>query len=275
MVCYNAINRRVLFKWFFPVTLNVICSLGAALELRSIFIAPDFPTIEVICMRLLLAEDDQRLGNLVKHMLENENHQVEWVQRGDEVFDLACYTAFEVIILDWMMPGATGLQVCNRLRKHGYQGAILMLTARDAVDDRVLGLNTGADDYLVKPFEFVELTARLRALARRGIVPLQEEIVQIKGLVLNRTTHQVQRGNKEIQLTGREYQILDLLLQNSDRVVPREVIIDRIWGLDTEVTSNNLDAYVRLLRKKLDLPFAKPLITNVRGIGYKLEVQDV
>jgi DNA-binding response OmpR family regulator len=226
-------------------------------------------------LRILLAEDDLRLGNLVKHMLEKENYQVEWVQQGDEVFDLACYTVFDVIVLDWMMPGATGLQVCDRLRKHGYKGAILMLTARDAVDDRVLGLDTGVDDYLVKPFEFVELTARLRALARRGIVPLQEEIVQTEGLVINRTTHTVQRGNKEIQLTSREFQILDLLLQNSGRVVPREVIIDRIWGLDTEVTSNNLDAYVRLLRKKIDLPYAKPLIANVRGIGYKLEVRNV
>jgi DNA-binding response OmpR family regulator len=226
-------------------------------------------------MRILLAEDEQRLGNLIKHMLEKENHQVEWARQGDEVFDLACYAVFDVIVLDWMMPGATGLQVCDRLRKHGYQGAILMLTARDAVDDRVLGLDAGADDYLVKPFEFVELTARLRALFRRGNLPLQEEIVKTEGLALNRITHTVQRGNKEIQLTSREFQILDLLLQNSGRVVPRQVIIDRIWGLDTEVTSNNLDAYVRLLRKKLDLPFAKPLISNVRGIGYKLEAPDV
>jgi DNA-binding response OmpR family regulator len=226
-------------------------------------------------MRLLLAEDDQRLGNLVKHMLEKENHQVEWVQRGDDVFDLAFFTNFDVIILDWMMPGEKGIQVCDRLRKHGYQGAILMLTARDAVDDRVLGLDTGVDDYLVKPFEFVELTARLRALSRRGVIPLQEEIVHNGALVLNRTTHTVKRGKKEIRLTSREFQILDLLIQNSGRVVPREVIIDRIWGLDTEVTSNNLDAYVRLLRKKLDLPFEKPLIANVRGIGYKLEDQYV
>jgi DNA-binding response OmpR family regulator len=226
-------------------------------------------------MRILFAEDDQRLGNLVKHMLEKENYQVEWVQRGDDVFDLACYMAFDVIVLDWMMPGATGLQVCDHLRKHGYQGAILMLTARDAVDDRVLGLDAGADDYLVKPFEFAELTARLRALARRGIVPLQEEIVKTERLILNRTTHTVQSNNKEIQLTSREFQILNLLLQNNGRVVPREVIIDRIWGMDTEVTSNNLDSYVRLLRKKLDLPSAKPLIVNVRGIGYKLEARDV
>lgn len=226
-------------------------------------------------MRILLAEDDQRLGNLVKHMLEQEKHQVEWVQQGDEVFDLVSYTAFDVLVLDWMMPGATGLEVCDRLRKRGYQGAILMLTARDAVDDRVLGLDTGVDDYLVKPFEFAELTARLRALARRGVIPLQEEVVQTEGLVLNRTTHMLQRGNKEIQLSSREFQILDLLLQNRGRVVPREVIIDRIWGLDTEVTSNNLDAYVRLLRKKINSSFTKPLITNVRGIGYKLEARDV
>lgn len=226
-------------------------------------------------MRLLLAEDDLRLGNLIKHLLEKEHHQVDWLQRGDEVFDYAVYKTYDVIILDWMMPGKNGIQVCEQLRKHGYQAPILMLTARDALDDRVLGLDTGADDYLVKPFEFVELLARLRALARRGTYPLKEEIVQKNSLILNRTTHTVKRGQLEIQLTSREFQILDLLMQNSGKVVPREVIIDRIWGPDTEVTSNNLDAYVRLLRKKLDSPPEKPLIQNVRGIGYKLEDQHV
>ncbi len=222
-------------------------------------------------MRIILAEDDQRLGNLVKHLLEQENHQVEWVQRGDEVFDFISYSVYDVIILDWMMPGASGIQVCQRLRKQGYQGAILMLTARDAVDDRVLGLDSGVDDYLVKPFEFAELTARLRALARRGVVPFQGEIIQNRSLVLNRSTHTVQHGNLEIQLTSREFQILELLLQNSGRVIPREVIIDRIWGADSDVTSNNLDAYVHLLRKKLGQAFDNPLIANVRGVGYRLE----
>ncbi len=226
-------------------------------------------------MQLLLAEDDPRLGKLIKHLLEKDNHQVEWVQRGDEVIDFVNYSSYDVLILDWMMPGASGLEVCDRLRKNGYPGAILMLTARDTVADKVLGLDTGADDYLVKPFEFEELQARLRALARRGTEPLKEEIVQKGPLTLNRTLHTVQRGGETIQLTSREFQILDLLVQNCGRVVPKEVIIDRVWGLEAEVTPNNLEAYVRLLRKKLDASSPKPLIQNVRGIGYKLEEHHV
>lgn len=223
-------------------------------------------------MQILFVEDDLRLGKLLKHLLEKEKHQVEWLQRGDDVVDYALYTPYDVIVLDWMLPGKSGLQICDQLRKNAYQRPILMLTARDALEERVLGLDTGADDYLVKPFEFAELNARLRSLSRRGNMPLKEEVVQNGTLSLNRTTRIVKRnGGEAIQLTSREYQILDLLIQNSGKVVPREVIIDRIWGLDSEVTSNNLDAYVRLLRKKLDLPAEKPLISNVRGIGYKLE----
>ncbi len=222
-------------------------------------------------MRVLLAEDDLRLGKLVKHMLEKEDNYVDWVQRGDEVFDFVSYINYDVIILDWMMPGESGVIVCERLRKQGYQGAILILTARDAVEDKITGLDNGADDYLVKPFEFVELIARLRSLSRRGMFALKEEIIRNEALTLNRTTHILKRGAREVQLTGREFQILDLLIQNCGRVVPREVIIDRIWGLETEVTANNLDAYIRLLRKKLDLPHEKPLISNIRSIGYKFE----
>jgi DNA-binding response OmpR family regulator len=147
-----------------------------------------------------------------------------------------------------------------------------MLTAKDAVEDRVLGLDTGADDYLVKPFESAELLARVRALGRRGGVPFREEILQVGDLRINRSTRTVQRGDREIQLTGREFQLLDLLAQNRGQVLPREVILDRIWGLEAEVVQNNLDAYVRLLRKKIDLPDEAMLIKNVRGIGYKLEV---
>ena len=221
-------------------------------------------------MRILLAEDDSRLGKLIKHMLEKEKMQVDWVTEGNAALEYALYSPYDVIILDWMMPGLSGLEVCDRLRKRRYQGAILMLTARDAVDDKVLGLDTGADDYLVKPFEFSELMARIRALSRRSAVALKEDIVQVGDLVLNRTTRIVRRGAREIQLTGREFQMLDLLVQNRGKVVPREVILDRVWGLESEVSSNNLDAYVRLLRKKIDFPGEEKLIHNIRGIGYKL-----
>ncbi len=225
-------------------------------------------------MRLLLAEDDVKLGNLLKHLLEKEAIQVDWVVRGDTAIDYALYSAYDVIVLDWMMPGETGINVCDFLRKQHYQGAILMLTAKDAVSDRVLGLDTGADDYLVKPFEYSELLARVRALARRSSFQLKEDVLAVGGLLLNRSTRSVLHGAEEIQLSAREFQLLELLAQNSGKVVPRDVILDRVWGLDAEVSSNNLDAYVRLLRKKL--PEGSGVeIQNIRGIGFKLEAQHV
>lgn len=226
-------------------------------------------------MRVLLAEDDAKLGRLVKHMMEKAAVQVDWVLRGDTAIDYALHSPYDVIVLDWMMPGKTGIEVCDFLRKESYQGTILMLTAKDAIRDRVLGLNTGADDYLVKPFEFEELLARVHALSRRSNVKLNEEILQVGSLILNRTTRNVQRGENEIQLTAREFQVLDLLMQNSGHVVPREVILDRIWGLDANVSSNNLDAYIRLLRKKISLPEDDVELQNIRGIGFKLEVHNV
>jgi len=225
-------------------------------------------------MRVLLAEDDTRLGKLIKYMLEKSGVHVDWVISGDMALEYALYDPYDVVVLDWMMPGQTGIAVCDQLRKRGYHGAILMLTAKDAVDDRVLGLDTGADDYFVKPFEFAELLARLRALARRSNMRLTENILQIGNLVFDGLTHCVRRGDTKIQLTSREYQLLELLLRNQEQVIPREVILERIWGLETEVTSNNLDAYVRLLRRKLS-PLDVVVIQTVRGIGYKLEVQDV
>ena len=226
-------------------------------------------------MRVLLAEDDARLGKLIKHMLEKEALQVDWVSRGDAAIDYTLHSVYDVIILDWMMPGETGIKVCDYLRKQGYQGAILMLTAKDAVSDRVLGLDAGADDYLVKPFEFVELLARIRALFRRSNVKIKEELLQAGSLALNRSTRSVQQGGVEIQLTAREFQLLDLLLQNQGHVLPREVILDRIWGMDADVSSNNLDAHVRLLRKKLGLQGETVEIQNIRGLGFKLEIRDV
>jgi len=226
-------------------------------------------------MRVLLAEDDAKFGRLIKHMLEKAAVQVDWVLRGDIAVDYAIHSPYDVIVLDWMMPGATGIEVCDHLRKQSYQGAILILTAKEAVSDRVLGLDAGADDYLVKPFEFAELFARIRALSRRSNVKLNAEILQVGSLILNRTTRSVQRGDIDIQLTAREFQVLDLLMQNSGYVVPREVILDRIWGLDANVSSNNLDAYVRLLRKKISHSEDDVELQNIRGIGFKLEIHDV
>jgi len=219
-------------------------------------------------MKLLLAEDDLYLGELIVHMLKKKGaDKVDWVQDGEDAYEYALASFYDVLILDWMLPSKDGVDVCKQLRKQGYSGAILMLTAKDAVQDRVQGLEAGADDYLVKPFEIDELVARLKALSRRTFVPIQEEVVRFKDFVLNRTSHTLHRGEKEILLTPREFQLLDLLLQNKGRVLTRETLLDRIWGYDADVSMKTIDATVKLLRKKLE----EDIIQTVRGMGYKIE----
>jgi len=222
-------------------------------------------------MNILLAEDDRKLGNLIAHMLQKEKHTVDWVQNGEDAYDYAISSNYDVIILDWMMPGDSGVNVCRRLRSEGYQTPILMLTAKDSLDDRVQGLDSGADDYLVKPFEFAELFARLRALSRRAMIPLKEDVITIGDLKLYCNSHTLYRNGEEIQLTPREFQLLELLARNQGQVIPREVIYERVWGYEADVTNNTIDAFVRLLRKKIDRHGQKKHIHNVRGVGYKLE----
>ncbi|MBE6095916.1 MAG: response regulator transcription factor [Schwartzia succinivorans] len=224
-------------------------------------------------MRVLLAEDDARLGKLTKYMMEQNGIQVEWVKRGDEIVEYANYDDYDVLVLDWMMPGESGVDACKRLRENGYEKAILILTARDDVTDRVTGLDAGADDYLVKPFEFAELLARLRALGRRSSQKIQQDVVKVGDFTLNRTAKVLKKKDQVIQLSPREFQIFDLLAQNLGIVVPREIILDRIWGLESEVSSNNIDSYVKLIRKKLDLGDGKTMIHTIRGVGYKLEAE--
>lgn len=224
-------------------------------------------------MKVLLAEDDAKLGKLIQYMLEKNDISVEWVTRGDEIYEYATYDDYDVLILDWMMPGESGVDACRRLRESGYEKAILMLTARDAVEDRVTGLDAGADDYLVKPFEVAELLARLRALGRRSSQKIQQDVVQVGEFTLNRTAKVLKKQDQVIQLSPREFQIFDLLAQNLGIVVPREIILDRIWGLESEVSSNNIDSYVKLIRKKLDLGDGKTMIHTIRGVGYKLEAE--
>jgi DNA-binding response OmpR family regulator len=222
-------------------------------------------------MRVLLAEDDKRLGNLIKYMLEQNDIFVEWVISGDLAYEYAIYDEYDILILDWMMPIESGVSACKRLRENGYEKAVLILTAKDAVEDRVTGLDAGADDYLIKPFEFEELLARLRALGRRSSQKIQQDVLQIGEFSLNRTAKVLRKKQQVIQLSPREFQIFDLLAQNIGIVVPRDIILDRIWGLESEVSSNNIDSYVKLLRKKLDLGDDKTMIHTIRGVGYKLE----
>ena len=225
-------------------------------------------------MRVLLAEDDTKLGKLTKYMLEQNKISAEWIQRGDEIYDFAMYNdEYDVLILDWMLPGESGVEACRKLRKAGYQKAVLLLTARDSIEDRVTGLDAGADDYLVKPFEFAELMARLRALGRRSSQKLQQDTTEVGRLTLDRISKQLKKGEHDVQLSPREFQIFDLLVQNIGIVVPRDIILDRIWGLETEVSSNNIDSYVKLIRKKLEQADGGVQINTIRGVGYKLEAE--
>lgn len=179
-------------------------------------------------MYILLAEDDVRLGKMVVHMLKKENHVVDWVQNGEDAYYFAKQTDYDLLILDWMMPIQEGTEVCRTLRNEGFSGAILMLTARDALEDRVTGLDLGADDYIVKPFEFSELFARIRALSRRATKPFQTEELSIGNLTLNLNGHSIKRGEKRIQLTNREFQLMELFMRNPNQILPRELIIERI-----------------------------------------------
>ena len=222
-------------------------------------------------MRVLLAEDDKKLGRLVKLMLEQNDISTEWITEGDQIFGYAMYEEYDVLILDWMMPGETGIAACKRLRNAGYQRAVLMLTARDSVEDRVAGLDAGADDYLIKPFDFSELMARLRALGRRSSQKIQQEIMELGKLTVDRTSKLLKKGGQVIQLSPREFQLFDLLLQNKGNVVPRDIILDRVWGMETDVSTNNIDSYMKLLRKKLEQADGGIAINTVRGVGYKLE----
>lgn len=222
-------------------------------------------------IRVLLAEDDPKLGKLINYMLMQNRVQVEWIQNGADIYEYAMYSEYDILILDWMMPNVTGVEACRQLRENGYERAILMLTAKDTLEDRVTGLDAGADDYLVKPFEFDELLARLRALSRRSTQRIQQEIVEVGSFTLNRTTKVLKKKNQVIQLSPREFQLFDLLAQNLDVVVPREIILDRIWGSERDITSNNIDSYMKILRKKLTDADGSITIKTVRGIGYRLE----
>lgn len=228
-------------------------------------------------MRVLLVEDDLKLGRILSRVIQNAGIEADWAQNADEAFDYVAYSAdnlYDVIILDWMLPGKTGPEICRILRedsKYGYSGGVMFLTARDALEDRVMGLEVGGDDYLVKPFENAELIARLKALNRRKTKPYIDDFIKIAGVTLNRNEHTVTCGDITIPFSSREFEIFDLLLINLNKVLPRNTIIEHIWGMEAEITSASLDSYIYLLRKKIK-PLEKTLhIKLLRGVGYKIE----
>lgn len=224
---------------------------------------------EAFPVRILVVEDNHRLSSSLKMNLTHEGYSVDTAYDGQEGQDLAELTSYDLIILDILLPVKDGLEVCRQLRLRRIHTPILLLTARDSVDDRVQGLDCGADDYLVKPFALRELLARLRALLRRQ-QPYTNGQLEMGSLVIDSVTHSVEREGHPIDLTPKEYALLEFLMYHPNQVVTREMIEQHIWNYDFECSSNVIDVYVRRLRRKIDDPFSTKMLTTVRGIGYRL-----
>ena len=221
-------------------------------------------------MRVLLIEDDVTIARLLKEGLEDEAYAVDVANDGSEGYRTAAADEYDVIILDIMLPGMNGYEVCRALRNDCDKTPILMLTARDTERDIVEGLDTGADDYLAKPFSFDVLLARIRALLRRPNEKL-EEILQVGDLKLDPSSKKVTRASQEINLTAKEYGVLEYLMRNKGKVLSKEQIISHVWDFDADVLPNNVELFIMFLRRKIDKPFKSKLIHTVSGFGYKLE----
>ena len=223
-------------------------------------------------MRILLAEDDTRLSDLVTRALRERAFAVDQVPDGPSALIEAAINDYDVILLDVMLPGRSGFEVCRELRARGKATPILMLTARDAVADRVMGLDSGADDYLVKPFVLDELLARVRALLRRAPAVADARLV-VGDLVVDTRAQRVQRGQVPIDLTTREYALLEYLARHADRVVGRAELTEHVWDANHDPASNALEVYVGRVRRKLEIPGARPLLHTRRGAGYILAAE--
>ncbi len=220
-------------------------------------------------MRILIVEDNHRLNNSLRMSLVDDGYAVDSAFDGEEGQALAEMTPYDAIILDIMLPKKDGIEVCRDLRRQRVNTPILMLTARDTVDDRVVGLDSGADDYLVKPFALNELRARLRALMRRDSAD-KTGLLAVGDLTLDPANHQVERAGQPIELTAKEFALLEYFMRNPGRLITREMAEDHIWNYDFEGTSNVVDVYVRRLRRKIDDPSEIKLFETVRGAGYRL-----
>lgn len=225
-------------------------------------------------MRVLLVEDDERIASFVSKGLREKMYVVDIAHDGVEALDYAASGPYDLTILDVRLPLRDGFSVCRELRARGDKTPILMLTARDTVDDRVEGLDAGADDYLVKPFAFKELLARLRALTRRPPV-IQQTTLESANLELDTLSHQARRDGQVIELSAREYRLLEFLMRHPGQVLTRTQIAEQVWGLDFDAQSNVVDVYIRYLRRKIDDAYNPKLIQTVRGVGYKFEARDV
>jgi len=220
-------------------------------------------------LRILLVEDEHRLSSVVRRGLEEESYAVDVAYDGREGLAMAESDEYDLLVLDVMLPGLNGLEITRRLRRRRVSTPILMLTARDAVDDRVAGLDSGADDYLVKPFAFRELLARVRALLRRGDLT-KDPVIRVADLELDTVTHNARRSGVEIELTSREFALLEFLMRNPDHVLSRTQIAEHVWNYDFTALSNVVDVYIRNLRRKMDDAYEPKLIQTVWGSGYRL-----
>jgi two-component system, OmpR family, response regulator len=221
-------------------------------------------------MRILVVEDELKMASLLRRGLQEEGHAVDVARTGDDALWMAQAAEYDAIVLDLMLPGVDGLEVCRRIRENDVWAPVLMLTARDAVDDRVAGLDAGADDYLPKPFSFAELLARLRALARRGVASERPPVLEVGDLRLDPATRQAWRGEAEIPLSTKEFALLETFMRRPGQVLSRYQLLEHAWDYAYENRSNVVDVYVRYLREKIDRPFGRDSLETVRGAGYRL-----
>ena len=220
-------------------------------------------------MRVLIVEDEAKMAGLLRKGLRQEGIAVDLAGKGEDALWMAGATEYDAIVLDLMLPGIDGIEVCRRLRGDGVWSPILMLTARDGVRDRVAGLDSGADDYLVKPFSYAELLARLRALARRGGAQRPTEL-RVGDLRLDPAARKVWRGERELELSAKEFAVLEVFMRRPGEVLSRFQLLEHAWDYEYENRSNIVDSYVRFLRRKVDKPFGVRSIETVRGVGYRL-----
>jgi len=222
-------------------------------------------------MRILVVEDEHKIANAIKKGLEQESFAVDVAYDGESGYDLAVTEDYDVIVLDLLLPGIDGMEICRKLRADKIHTPILILTAKGQLEDKVKGLNAGADDYLVKPFAFAELLARIRALIRRPKEAMAT-VLTYEDLSLNTLTFEVKRGDQLIKLSNKEFSLLEYLLRRPGRIFTKEQIIGHVWNYDADILPNTVEVYIGYLRNKIDRPFPKkpPLIHTVRGFGYKI-----
>lgn len=222
-------------------------------------------------MRILIIEDEHRIANSIKKGLEQETYAVDVAYRGNDGFDLASTEDYDLIILDVMLPEMDGISICKELRKNNIHTPVLMLTAKGQLQDKVEGLNCGADDYLTKPFAFEELLARIRALTRRP-KSLLSSILTVSDLRLDPSRFQTEREGTSIKLSHKEFSLLEYLMRNSGKILSKDQIISHVWNYDADILPNTVEVYMKNLRSKIDSPFEnkKPLIHTVRGFGYRI-----